>query len=438
MHLLYLMVPTTSTGGLGINGVTLGRSAVLGQRLAGLSGTKSQMAEPMKAVRYLLAGTAFLGALTLRAAEPIRVKLAAANEDRRYVAMSVRVPEDFAKGLLQVRDTDGTVLPCQIDKSGGGVAHWLVPSVDRGRAKEYLIERGVQIANGGMTIAEKEEGCLSITANGREITRYHFGGVFEKFKKPYFYPLMVDGTNLCRGYPMDPRPGESNDHPHHTGVWFTHGEVDKVDYWSKEPIKHARFVLKEAGPVMAHLVAENHWGPKVIETQDVRIYNIGEEVLMDWTITLAATAKAVELGKTKEGGFSVRVATELTSPEPGKTREQSKGRGDGKMVDALGNENEPPIRAQAANWADNFGVIGGKTYGVALMNHPQSWRYPTNWHVRNYGLFAANAFFVQGEYTLEPGKPIVLRYRLYAHNGDPKRAKVQAVYAGYATASVVE
>ncbi len=388
----------------------------------------------MKLTSLLIAGIFILAGASLRAAEPIKIKLAPAGEDRRYVAMSTLVGADALKPPFVVRDADGgQALPCQWEPAGAGGyrVYWLLPQVAKGQAKMLSVDHGEQAAKGGVTIVEKD-GSLAISSGAREITRYNFGGQYEKFKKPYFYPLMVGGTNLCRGFPMDPHPGESNDHPHHTGIWFAHGEVNNVEYWSKEPIKHDKFIVKESGPVMAHLIADNRWGENVIERQDVCIYDIGDDLLMDWAITLTAVGKPVELGKTKEGGFSVRVATELTSPEPGKNAKPAKDRGDGKMVDALGNQDEPPVREHAAPWADNYGVIGGKTVGVALMNHPQSWRYPTNWHVRNYGLFAANAFFVQGSHTLEPGKPITLRYRLYAHGGDPKQAGVQAVYAGYA------
>ena len=30
-------------------------------------------------------------------------------------------------------------------------------------------------------------------------------------------------------------PGESKDHPHHRGLWFTHGDVNGYDFWGNEP-----------------------------------------------------------------------------------------------------------------------------------------------------------------------------------------------------------
>ena len=70
--------------------------------------------------------------------------------------------------------------------------------------------------------------------------------------------------------------------------------------------------------------------------------------------------------------------------------------------------------------------------GIAIFNHPSSFRYPTGWHVRTYGLFAANPFAERSfagkdrrgrSYTLPQGKEIVLRYRVFLHRGDEKKAR---------------
>jgi hypothetical protein len=317
----------------------------------------------------------------------------------------------------------------------------MVPFLEAGKSRTFILTQGQsQETSPGLSVKEDPGGFLSVQAAGREITRYCFGPQFAKFKKPFFYPVNVQGVSITRAYPMATKPGEDTDHPHHTGVWFTHGEVNGKDYWAKLPITHNRIVGTFSGPILAGIVAENAWGDDLIETQDIGIYSVGQDILMDWEITLKAEKGDVHLGKTKEGGMAVRVATGITAPEP--NRQTQAGRGNGKMIDSDGNKGEPAIRddkrsrKQSAAWADDYGVVDGKTVGVAIMNHPTSWRYPTDWHVRNYGLFAANAFFLQGEHTLKNGQSITLKYRLYFHGGDPAEAKVAEVYAGYANAKV--
>jgi hypothetical protein len=47
------------------------------------------------------------------------------------------------------------------------------------------------------------------------------------------YPLIADGgITVTRGYPLEPRPGERVDHPHHAGLWFNYGEVNGFDFWN--------------------------------------------------------------------------------------------------------------------------------------------------------------------------------------------------------------
>jgi hypothetical protein len=317
---------------------------------------------------------------------------------------------------------------------GGAIVRWVVPALAAGKSASYRLEHGEAAAKGGLSVKEDPGGWLAIATADREVTRYCFGPAFEKFKKPFFYPVIAQGRSVTRAYPMEKKAGEETDHPHHTSVWFCHGEVNGKDYWSKVPITHKRFIQKSDGLVYAKIVAENAWGTDLTEIQDVMIFDAGQDVLMDWTITLRADNGPVVLGKTKEGGFAVRVAQGMTSPDPGKAKQAFRAKG--QMVDSLGNKGEPAVREHAAPWADDFGEVDGKMVGVAIMNHPSSWRYPTNWHERNYGLFAANAFFVQGEHQMKKGESITFRYRLYFHGGDPAAAKVQEVYAGYAAAKV--
>jgi hypothetical protein len=86
--------------------------------------------------------------------------------------------------------------------------------------------------------------------------------------------------------------------------------------------------------------------------------------------------------------------------------------------------------------------VEGKTVGVAIFDHPKNPRHPTWWHVRNYGLFAANPFGIHdfekksagaGDMKIAPGQSVTFRYRLYLHEGDEKQARVAERYKEYAT-----
>ena len=112
----------------------------------------------------------------------------------------------------------------------------------------------------------------------------------------------------------------------------------------------------------------------------------------------------------------------------------------GKIVNSNG-ETDGAAWAKAAAWCDYYGPVKGKTVGIAILNHPSSFRFPTYWHVRTYGLFSANPFGVAdftkapkdaGDYTIEAGKSINFNYRVLLHKGDEKEGRVAAVYEAYA------
>jgi hypothetical protein len=94
---------------------------------------------------------------------------------------------------------------------------------------------------------------------------------------------------------------------------------------------------------------------------------------------------------------------------------------------------------KASPWVDYTGPIGDETLGVAILNHPSSFRYPTTWHVRDYGLFAANPFGYRdfkyadsGTHTIAPGESIELRYRVILHEGDTDGAQIARAFEAYA------
>ena len=367
-------------------------------------------------------------ATSLAGAKPLALIIAPQKQNRRFIVAEYVVAANPPFSIKDAQTSQS--MPCQWEKTEKGyLVRWVVPFLAADQAGKYILdesaaERDSSSAIQPLSLRDDASGFVAIRSGDSEITRYYYKPAHNKHQKPYFYPLIVRGVAITRASPMERKAGEDTDHPHHTSIYFAHGEVNGTDYWSKAPIVHKRFIEKSAGPVGAHIVAEDAWGKDLTETQDVLIFEAGGDVIMDWTITLTADIP-VELGKTKEGGFAVRVAQPLVD------------KSGGRMIDADGNKGENPIRAHAAVWADDYGVIDGKTVGVCIMNHPKSWRFPTNWHVRGYGLFAANAFFVQGEQRLAKGESITLKYRLYCHGGDPVEAKVNEVYAGYATPAVV-
>jgi hypothetical protein len=262
------------------------------------------------------------------------------------------------------------------------------------------------------------------------------------------------GKPVTRSYPVgELLEHERDDHIHHRSFWFTHGDVNGVDFWLEprrpdQPhgvIEHQEFTKLEAEGAKAVVATKNVWkngatGEKVCEDEQQFVFGSdGTNRWVDYTITLKATDGDVTFGDTKEGTFGVRVAGTMKVEEKlGGRIVNSEGSvsrvgSDGKVVDETW--------AKAADWVDYTGPVDGETVGVAIFSHPQNFRHPPRWHVRTYGLFTVNPFGKkdfpetgdpqQGEYTIPSGESLTLRYCVYFHPQATESADIPAAYQAY-------
>jgi hypothetical protein len=262
--------------------------------------------------------------------------------------------------------------------------------------------------------------------------------------KPFFYPLVgPSGQSYTRAYPMLDVRGEDRDHPHQRSCWFTFGNVNGIDFWSEGKntgtIRETIRTLAVVGPVLLRLETRDDWlGPDArricTDVRTVTFFWTRKNRIIDFEFKVRATDGPVEFRDTKEGMFGVRVASSMDAArKPG-----------GKITTADGLIDEKAW-GSAAPWVDYVGPVEGKTAGIAILNHPGSFRYPTNWHVRPYGLFAANPFGwhdfgsqARGDFTIPPGESIPFHYRLILHEGDTAAAGLPALFEGYAKPPAVE
>ena len=256
--------------------------------------------------------------------------------------------------------------------------------------------------------------------------------------KPYYYPLIgATGRPITRAFPMTKVDGETIDHPHHRSMWFTHGSINGVDFWTEAPghgtIRETSRPVVYGGPEVGTIKTTDDWlgpdGKKVCEDERVlRIYvGQGPRRVIDFDVTLKASEGPLVFGDTKEGMFGLRVATSMDVA----------GKRGGKIVNAEGLVDQAAW-GKASPWVDYSGPVDGQTVGIAILNHPDSFRYPTTWHVRDYGLFAANPFGwndfgkkESGRHTLPAGESIRFRYRVILHEGNAEAAKLPEAFESY-------
>jgi hypothetical protein len=243
---------------------------------------------------------------------------------------------------------------------------------------------------------------------------------------------------------MENSPGEEHDHKHHRSLWYAHGSVNGMDFWAEEKnscrIVHTGFEQITSGPQVGVIKSTDNWQglDGTVECTDertLRVYNRPEEErLFDFEITLhAPPAKPVIFGDTKEGTMAMRLA---------ETMRLTHGRaepGQGHIVLSTGARDQQTW-GKRADWCDYYGPVEGQIVGVAIFDHPSNPRHPTWWHVRDYGLFAANPWGIHdferkppatGDMTIEPGQSVTFRYRFYIHQGNDKEARVAEHYSEY-------
>lgn len=282
-------------------------------------------------------------------------------------------------------------------------------------------------------ITQPDAGRIVVQINAQPFTTLYCG---PETNKPYLHPLRAaSGKIVTRGYPMENLPGEQHDHPHHRGLWFSHGDVNGFDFWANESRggKSGRIVLvkvnrvssgKKSGTIDANFAWRDPSGKELLtEARRMTFYAQPDTRTIDFDITLTSRERIV-FGDTKEGTFAIRLAPGLIH-----------------MADAEGREGEKQIWGRRAEWVDYTGVVAGEPLGVAIFDHPSNPRHPTWWHARGYGLFAANIFGLHdfehdrsknGSLTLPPGEKLRFRYRVVIHPGDAPGAKLAQMYQGYA------
>ena len=332
----------------------------------------------------------------------------------------------------------GAPIPAQVRKNGNKAeVMFVVDSLRKGESAKYTLTLLAQAPAPAKGVELKVSGKnLDIRVNGEPFTTYDCA---TGPNKPYFYPIFgAGGKRVTRRYPVELVPTEERDHPHHRGMWFTHGEVNGDDYWSEAPTAaatfHRAFENIQGGPVYGYFRARTDWigndGKKDAEdTREFWVYNVKNGRLMDVEVTVRATTGPVVFGDTKEGSFGIRLPDTMRVKGGGGHIENSKGLKDG---DTWG---------KRAEWVDYYGPVDGETVGVAILDHPRNLRHPTYWHVRDYGLFAVNPFGIHdfekgqtkgvGDFTIPNGGSQVFRYRIFFHRGSTPEANMPAAWAAY-------
>ena len=294
---------------------------------------------------------------------------------------------------------------------------------------------------------------VDVTIDGQRFTSYVWP---TSLKKPVLYPLVApDGVTVTRGYPLEPRGNARVDHPHHAGMWFNYGNVNGFDFWNNSDaipeaqrpkmgsITMTKIVSTKSGKNEGELVVESLWttgaGTDVLKETDKFVFATRKGArVIDRVTTLKALEKAV-FNDDKEGVLGIRVASFLESPtekggifmdangRPTKVANADTSSATGVYRTSEGIEGDK-VWSTRGKWCTLTGTTDGKTETIAILDHSGNPGYPTYWHARGYGLFAANPLgdhifdpkAAEHKMTLDKEASATFKYRviLFSHAAD--------------------
>lgn len=295
-------------------------------------------------------------------------------------------------------------------------------------------------------VKNEKEKKVEVSIDGKPFTSYFYPGE-DVLKKAVLYPVMTaKGTLVTRGWPLDPRPGERVDHPHHVGIWLNYEDVNGNDYWNNSDavdhakraygtIVHTGITSIKSGKNKGELTVTADWVDKdrtltLKETTTYVFSAKGDTRFIDRSTTLTAVIDAA-MPDIKDGMYAIRVARELELPS-NKPEIFTDAAGVATKVPVMNNtgitgnyRNSNGIEGEAvwakrAIWCNLTGKIKDEDISIAMIDHPKNVGYPSYWHARGYGLFAVNPLgqkaFSDGKevlnFKLKKGESTTFRYRM--------------------------
>jgi Methane oxygenase PmoA len=301
--------------------------------------------------------------------------------------------------------------------------------------------------NAGGVILQRGPNRIDVSIDGRPFTTYFYGS---DVSKAYLMPLRsAGGVILSRDFPVGNdvskgNPKASSFEPHQRGLYFAHGDIDGLNFWAEpafqkyygkaSPQPYGRMVNTGVEELAKNTIRASFSledpNRRVIGDESQQFVFRGDQQtrIIDCEFTLRATHGPIAIGDTKEGTFGIRLRSELSAPF-------------GQMINSHGARGEPDIWGKAADWVDYSGTVSGKPVGIVVFDHPQSFRHPTTWHARGYGLLAANPFALR-EFSKDPQKDsswtivedvaLTFRYRVLIYDGVMRPAQIAEAYTLYA------
>ena len=308
---------------------------------------------------------------------------------------------------------------------------------------------GIQAQNKISLNNDPKKEKVSILIGNKLFTEFIYA---DSLEKPFLYPIYAsNGETITRGFPWNPQPNDPTDHPHHIGLWLNYEKVNGLDFWNNSYAIAAE-KKKQYGWIKTQKIVEIENGSKgklvyladwtdqqkdrLLQEKTTFIFTAGNNVRIIDRITELTALQNVSFPDTKDGMLGLRVAHELELPVF-ETKEYKDDKGNitkitatkdpsvtGNYLSSEGKQGDA-VWGTRGNWCMLYGKKGKDSISIVIIDHPQNPGYPTYWHARNYGLFAANPLgqkvFSEGKltmnYKLAKGQTATFKYRVVIASG---------------------
>jgi HEAT repeat protein len=284
---------------------------------------------------------------------------------------------------------------------------------------------------------EETDSSIALLNYDRTVWQFNYG---KDTRKPYFHPVaMVDGTVLTC---LSPR-----DHPWHRALWFSWKMLNGVNYWEEDPktgLPDGRTEVVEAkvapgkdhsATIFLTLTYHTPDGPPLLtEKRKIAVSapDMDGRYRIDWEGVFTAGKQDVLLQGGTAGGGYAGMSVRISQTTKDWRLIDSEGR-----VDLPGGPVAKNTHGQKARWMD-FSVVDTATSevgGIAILQRPSSFRYPTHWHnVMDdkfpFGYFSPAPLWAE-PYTLRGGESLKVSYRILIHPGRGTKDQLDAEWNAF-------
>jgi hypothetical protein len=376
------------------------------------------------------------------------ITIAAGRHERKHVPVRVQLPlgrrGDARIASVILTLPDGNAIPAQwtepgLISGGGGEIHWILPRLAAGesvRLKARLSIDAPSVAP-GFAWHDHPGNHADLLFGTRPVLTYHYEPLDAsspasrvRTYKVFHHLYSPRGDRVVtNGLSGDPK-GHS---PHHRGIFYGFNRIGysngrTADLWhctNGAYQAHDRFLSSDAGPVLGRHRAAIRWHGQdkafAEEERELTVYNVPGGQLVEFASRLRSLSGPVHIdGDPQHAGFQFRAHNDVDALTAGETVYV---RPDGVGKPGETRNWDPKTRQGPVNlpWDAMSFVLGGKRYTVAYLDHPMNPK-EARFSERDYGRFGS--YF---EDTIDAGRPLTVRYRLWLQEGLMKPEEAAAL-----------